>query len=237
MFAFHDRSGRVEVAFTDRHGRSGEPLNLALPGSASAEVAPPEAGLRAVAEELGLTGPVVGLRQVNGGEVVPVDASYDGTELVADGLVTHEPELTLLVRAADCVPVLFADVAAGVIGAAHAGRPGVVARVVPHTIAAMRDLGAREIRAWVGPHVCGHCYEVPSEMRDEVAAVVPETWAETSWGTPALDIGAGVRAQLFADGVAVTEVERCTIEDDALWSHRRQGAQAGRLGGLIRMVR
>lgn len=182
MFAFHDRSGRVEVAFTDRHGRSGEPLNLALPGSAPAEVAPPEAGLRTVAEELGLTGPVVGLRQVHGGEVVPVDASYDGTELVADALVTHEPELTLLVRAADCVPVLFADAAAGVIGAAHAGRPGVVARVVPHTIAAMRDLGAREIRAWVGPHVCGHCYEVPAEMREEIAALVPETWAETSWG-------------------------------------------------------
>lgn len=237
MFAFHDRSGRVEVAFTDRHGRSGEPLNLALPGSAPAEVAPPAAGLRTVADELGLTGPVVGLRQVHGGEVIPVDTSYDGTELVADGLVTSEPELTLLVRAADCVPVLFADPSAGVVGAAHAGRPGVVARVVPHTIAAMRDLGAREIRAWVGPHVCGHCYEVPAEMRDEVAALVPETWAETSWGTPALDIGAGVRAQLAADGVAVTEVERCTIEDDALWSHRRQGAQAGRLGGLIRLLR
>lgn len=237
MFAFHDRSGRVEVAFTDRHGRSGEPLNLALPGSAPAEVAPPEAGLRTVADELGLTGPVVGLRQVHGGEVIPVDTSYDGTELVADGLVTRDPELTLLVRAADCVPVLFADATAGVVGAAHAGRPGVVARVVPHTIAAMRDLGAQEIQAWVGPHVCGHCYEVPAEMRDEVAALVPETWAETSWGTPALDIGAGVRAQLAADGVAVTEVERCTIEDEALWSHRRQGAQAGRLGGLIRLLR
>ncbi len=225
------------MAFTDRHGRSGEPLNLALPGSAPAEVAPPEAGLRAVAEELGLSGPVVGLRQVHGGDVVPVDASYDGSEIVADALVTAEPELTLLVRAADCVPLLLADTDAGVIGAAHAGRPGVVAGVVPHTVAAMRELGASEITAWVGPHVCGRCYEVPEEMRAEVAASVPETWAETSWGTPALDIGAGVRAQLAADGVAVTEVERCTIEDDALWSHRRQGAGAGRLGGLIRIVR
>ena len=72
----------------------------------------------------------------------------------------------------------------------------------------MRELGADEITAWIGPHVCGRCYEVPESMRAEVAAVVPESFAETSWGTPALDIGAGVRAQLARAGVTVVEVGR-----------------------------
>ena len=59
-------------------------------------------------------------------------------------LVTDRPDLVLLVRAADCVPVLLADPAAGVVGAAHAGRPGLAAGVVPRTVQAMRDLGARQ---------------------------------------------------------------------------------------------
>jgi YfiH family protein len=139
----------------------------------------------------------------------------------------------LLVRVADCVPVLLADVEAGVVAAVHAGRPGLVAGIVPHAVQAMRELGATLLRAWVGPHVCGACYEVPEEMRADVAAVVPESFAETSWGTPSLDVGAGVRAQLAAAGVHVTDASRCTIEDDDLFSYRRQGVHSGRLGGLV----
>ena len=104
--------------------------------------------------------------------------------------------MVLMVRAADCVPVLLADPVAGVIGAAHPGRPGLAAGVVPATVAAMRERGATDITAWIGPHVCGGCYEVPAEMRDEVGALVPAAVATTTWGTPALDLGAGVRAQL-----------------------------------------
>ena len=51
-----------------------------------------------------------------------------------DGIVTDQPDVVLLVRAADCVPVLLADPVAGVLGAAHAGRPGVAAGVVPATV-------------------------------------------------------------------------------------------------------
>ena len=131
------------------------------------------------------------------------------------------------------MPVLLADPEAGVVGAAHAGRPGLVAGVVPRTVEAMRERGATAIRAWVGPHVCGRCYEVPEQMRSDVAAVVPESFAETSWGTPAVDIGAGVVAQLTALGVASVDASRCTREDDDLYSYRRQGRESGRLGGLV----
>jgi copper oxidase (laccase) domain-containing protein len=71
-------------------------------------------------------------------------------------------------------------------------------------------------------------------MRAEVSAVVPEAHAETSWGTPALDIGAGVRAQLSRVGVEeVIEVAGCTLEDRGLHSYRRDGAAAGRFAGLV----
>lgn len=189
------------------------------------------AGLRAVAEATGATPHV--MRQVHGAAVHVVGNDEPAEPPQADGLVTARPGIALLVRAADCVPVLFADATAGVVGAAHAGRPGVAAGVVPAVVAAMRTLGAATITGWVGPHVCGRCYEVPEELRAEVAAVVPETWARTSWGTPALDLGAGVVAQLRADGCEVRRVPVCTREDPRWPSYRRDGVAAGRFAGVV----
>jgi YfiH family protein len=177
------------------------------------------------------------MRQVHGADVHAVDRTWlDARHAdlpVGDALVTDLPGVVLMVRVADCVPVLLADVDHGVVGAAHAGRPGLVAGIVPATVARMRELGADRIVAWLGPHVCGSCYEVPGEMRDEVAAVVPEAYAETSWATPAVDVGAGVVAQLEKLGVEVVDASRCTLETDDLYSYRREGAAAGRLGGLV----
>jgi hypothetical protein len=127
--------------------------------------------------------------------------------------------------------VLLADAEAGVIGAAHAGRPGLAAGVVPRTVEAMRELGASDITAWIGPHVCGGCYEVPAAMQAEVGAVEPASLATTSWGTPSLDLGAGVRAQLERAGATVVDVSRCTRESDDLYSYRRDGRDAGRFAG------
>jgi len=153
----------------------------------------------------------------------------------ADALVTTTPGLGLMVRIADCVPVLLADPGRGVVGAVHAGRAGVLLGVVGRAVERMRAEGAEDLVAWVGPHVCGECYEVPEQMRAEVAARVPQTYAVTRWGTPSLDLGAGVRAQLDELGVGVTEVGRCTLEDPRLHSHRRDGADAGRMAGLVWM--
>lgn len=185
---------------------------------------------------------VVTMRQVHGADVHTVDRAWlekswldvaDREPAVADALVTDLPGVLLVVRVADCVPVLLADPDRGLVGAAHAGRPGLVAGIVPATVARMRELGAERLVAWLGPHVCGRCYEVPDDMRADVSAVVPEAYAETSWGTPAVDVGAGVTAQLRADGVEVHDASRCTLEDPDLYSYRRQGTASGRLGGLV----
>jgi hypothetical protein len=221
----------VEVAFTD----------------ATLDVAEkPDTDLDRLAAELARLEAACGvavsrMHQVHGGDVEVVGPAAAGRPHGApappdvDALVTTQRGVALMTRAADCVPVLLADREAGVIGAAHSGRQGLVAGIVPATVSRMRALGAGEITAWVGPHICGRCYEVPEAMRDEVARDVPESAAETSWGTPALDLGAGVSAQLDALGVAHTSVDRCTREDAELWSYRRDGAAAGRLAGLVWM--
>ena len=241
MYSHRSSTGPVDLAFTDRYGGvSAAPfdsLNLALVGDDS-----PEArgeNHRLVLEDFGPGDELIDLRQVHGARVdvveQPLEPDAPDGRPDADGVVTAAAGLTLMVRAADCVPVLLADPAAHVIGAAHAGRAGLVAGIVPATIARMRDLGATELTAWVGPHICGRCYEVPDAMRTEVSAVEPAAASTTSWATPALDIGAGVRAQLDREGVRVVDVARCTLESPDLYSHRRDGARAGRLAGLVRM--
>ena len=234
---YHRRAslGPVDLAFTDRYGGASrapfDELNLALEGYD--DPATCAANLATVTGDFAPGGLVRDMRQVHGADVVRVGVDQKPRP-DADALVTTDPDVVLVVRVADCVPVLMADAEAGVVAAAHAGRPGMLAGVVPATVAAMHELGARDIHAWIGPHVCGGCYEVPEQMQADAIAQVPEARATTTWGTPALDIGAGVRAQLLTDGVAVTELGGCTREDTDLYSYRRDGRAAGRLAGLVR---
>jgi YfiH family protein len=166
--------------------------------------------------------------------VVVGTGGHGGRTPQADALVTASAGVTLMVRAADCVPVLLADAFGAVVGAAHCGRPGLVAGIVPATVVAMRETGAGRLTAWIGPHICGGCYEVPAQMRDEVAAVEPASRATTSWGTPSVDVGAGVRAQLERLDVEVVDLSSCTRESPDLFSYRRDGRASGRQAGLIR---
>lgn len=230
MFWFRDTvegDVRVDVAFTDS--------SLDLQGRRAGF----PAALGSVEEACGVR--FARLSQVHGDDVLEaVEPAPDPTSETprADGLVTATRRLGLMLRAADCVPVLLADGRHGVVAGAHAGRPGVVVDVVTRTVEALLARGAdlATTTAWVGPHVCGACYEVPGEMRDDVAAAVPETWSETSWGTPSVDIGAGVRAQLGRAGVtSVVEVGGCTREEPRLHSYRRDGAASGRMAGLVWM--
>ncbi|GAB3697689.1 polyphenol oxidase family protein [Mariniluteicoccus flavus] len=146
----------------------------------------------------------------------------------ADAVVTDQRRTAISVRVADCLPAVLVDEHAGVVGVAHAGRVGLAAGVLPATLDAMRSLGARTVRAWIGPHICGACYEVPEDMRAEIAAGLPGAHATTSWGTPALDLGEAAHRQLTALGCDVRRVDPCTREDLALHSHRRDGAGSGR---------
>ncbi|MEU6977206.1 MULTISPECIES: peptidoglycan editing factor PgeF [unclassified Streptomyces] len=234
----HDTSG-AHFAFTDRWGGVSavpyEELNLG--GAVGDDPAAVLANRGRAATGLGLDpARVVWMNQVHGADVAVVDGPW-GTDPVpsVDALVTDRPGLALAVLTADCVPVLLADPVAGVVAAAHAGRPGMVAGVVPAAVARMTELGARPERivARTGPAVCGRCYEVPEAMRAEVAAVEPAAHAETSWGTPAVDVTAGVLDQLARLGVTdVAASGVCTLESRDHYSYRRDRT-TGRLAGYV----
>lgn len=235
MFYWRGTFGLVDAAITDRSGGvsrdAHEGLNLG--GHVGDDPDAVHENRRRVAVGFGTRDDrLVFMEQCHGREVAIIEQPPQ-TPPAVDALVTASAELALVVMVADCTPVLLWDDDAGVVAAAHAGRPGLIAGVVPAVLSAMRDLGARSIEAVVGPSVCGRCYEVPEEMRSRAAAVAPES-ATVSWsGTPAIDVAAGVVAQLRAGGAGIRWVPGCAREDDRLFSHRRSGV-TGRFGGLIR---
>ncbi|SEN69210.1 peptidoglycan editing factor PgeF [Actinacidiphila rubida] len=231
--------GGAHFAFTDRWGGvSAVPYDsLNLGGAVGDDPAAVHANRARAAEALGRDPQrVVWMNQVHGRDVAVADGPWgDGPVPAVDALVTTRGDVTLAVLTADCVPVLLADPVAGVAAAAHAGRPGLVAGVVPAAVEAMTARGARpdRITALLGPSVCGKCYEVPAALREEVAAVVPEAFATTGWGTPAVDVGAGVRAQLAHAGVRVADAPSvCTLESPDHFSYRRESV-TGRLASYV----
>ncbi|MFD3520357.1 peptidoglycan editing factor PgeF [Streptomyces sp. NPDC058653] len=245
MIGQHDAlssAGGAHFAFTDRWGGvSAAPYEqLNLGGAVGDDPAAVRANRTTVAESLGLDAArVVWMNQVHGRDVAVVEGPWEsevpGAVPAVDAVVTTSPGLALAVLTADCVPVLLADPVAGVAAAAHAGRPGMVAGVVPAAVGAMVARGAEpsRITARTGPAVCGRCYEVPEAMRAQVARSVPESWAETSWGTPAVDVVAGVHAQLAALGVEDRHrSEICTLESADHFSYRRDRT-TGRLAGYV----
>ncbi len=173
--------------------------------------------------------------QVHGTDVVEAVGPWAGPAPQADAVVTNRPGLALAVMVADCVPVLLADPGRGVVGVAHAGRVGMAAGIVDATVAALRDLGARDLVAVVGPSICPRCYEVPADLRDEVSGRVPVTAARTRGGTPSLDLASGVMEQLSAHCTSVELAPGCTAEDPRLFSYRRDG-RTGRFAGLAWML-
>lgn len=229
----------VRALFTARPGggSAGQFATLNLSQSVGDDPAVVESNRRVVLRTIG-AGPaeLAWMRQVHGADVAwaePGRSVPEGPE--ADAIFTASAEVALAVTVADCAPVLLADPRARLVGAAHAGRPGLAAGVVPALLAAMVAAGAdpARVRAVVGPSICGRCYEVPASMRDEVAAVVPASACVTRKGTPGLDLRAGLHAQLTAAGVsAIADDLRCTAESAELYSYRRDGA-TGRFAGLI----
>jgi polyphenol oxidase len=242
LFLFTGRGGGVSAAPYD---------TLNLGGAVGDDPAAVAENRRLTARACGLAdGRLAWMRQVHGVAVRYADggsaehhaAGHRGEADLAeqplpeaDASFTDVPGLGLGVLVADCAPVLLADPEARIVGAAHAGREGMAAGVVTELLSAMSAAGADPARmhAVIGPHICGGCYEVPGEMRARIAGKVPESGCVTRKGTPGVDVGAGVEAQLARAGVAaVTRHPRCTAETPSLYSYRRDG-RTGRLAGLV----
>lgn len=183
------------------------------------------------ADRLGLpSSALVTLRQVHSADVLVVDEPLaEDVRPQADGLVTRREGLALGILTADCAPVLLADPAAGVIGAAHAGWRGAKAGVLSRTLAEMVALGARRDRtvAVVGPCIAQTSYEVGPEFRD---AFIADDEATGPLFAPAertghfrFDLAAFVLRQLAALGIgaaAAMAADTCA-DEERFFSYRR----------------
>ena len=143
----------------------------------------------------------------------------------ADGVVIDAREWrggpALAVQTADCLPVVLSAADGRVVAAVHAGRRGLLGGILGEAVAALRARTDGPIEALIGPAICGSCYEVPEQMASESESSMPGIRTRTSWGTPSLDLPAAAAASLSALGVRVVTDPRCTLEDQALFSYRR----------------
>jgi YfiH family protein len=218
-----------------------------------------------VASTMGVDrGRVVTVRQVHGRGVVVVrrgaapsgslDADQDGL-LEADVLVSDDPERAVLVRVADCAPVLIADRRTGSVAAAHAGWRGTAVGASVAAVEALgREWGSRpeDLVVAIGPAIGPCCYEVGTEVVDAFAVAghprhLIDRWFQARPPGPSctappplrLDISGANRDQLALAGVPEAHVHvvgLCTAMSlDLLTSYRAEKHAAGRLAGVIRV--
>jgi YfiH family protein len=183
----------------------------------------------AVAANRALLGNTQFMNQVHGNDVVVIDQVLEH-EPTCDALITTTAGVSLAVMVADCIPLLL--ISEKVVAAVHVGRAGLVNNVAIKTLEQMRALGAIDIHAILGPSICGRCYEVPLQMQQEVVATHPASLSTTSKGTPALDLPAGLIAELIAQDLTFEASPICTQEDPLYYSHRRDNP-TGRFAGVV----
>lgn len=166
--------------------------------------------------------------QVHSPDVWTVDRSFDGSRPKADAVVSATPGIVLGVLTADCGPVLLADPAAGVIGAAHAGWSGALSGVMENTIDRMVELGAERerITAGLGPSISAANYEVGPEFVARFIAHDPMNKDHFSpsekAGHSLFDLQSYILKRLAGAGICAQVTGHCTYaEEEKFFSYRR----------------
>ncbi len=180
------------------------------------------------------------LEQVHGDRIAQLHDGAGPLEpaATADAAFTTEPRLLLGIRTADCVPVLVAG--PGVVGVAHSGWRGTAAGIAAGLIARITEATGCEpgaLTAAIGPCIGGSAYPVGPEVVDALRAIGladRDFLHQDGPGALCVDLSRAVAAQLRATGIGALErIERCTVTDPELYSHRRDGPQTGRQAGVI----
>ncbi|MHB2000743.1 MAG: polyphenol oxidase family protein [Solirubrobacteraceae bacterium] len=171
--------------------------------------------------------------QVHGTRVTRVERRTGGggqpLREPADGHATALSGVGTTVLAADCVPVVLAG--DGAVASVHAGWRGLADGVLEEGVEALRELIAREspLLGAIGPCAGACCYEVGGEVLSRFATELGLNGPARPERRERIDLRALVRGRLIAAGVeAVTDLDLCTICDERLFSHRREGSAAGR---------
>lgn len=187
----------------------------------------------------GASVPLAQVDQVHGTAVIEVGSTIADadTQVQADGMWSDSPDVVLAVKAADCAPIWFADVASPRFALVHAGWRGVAGGIIASTLDSLRAQGTdvMALTVAVGPHLQSCCFEVGPEVASRFShfegAVLPATGlklARQRSDSMALDLSAAIRASLTVAGVrdeqifTATACTRC--HDDLFHSYRRNGS-------------
>jgi YfiH family protein len=231
----------VRAFATTRNGgvSTGDCASLDLGGASMTSVESDRAA--AIAEnrrrvQAFLPAPPVWLAQVHGATVANIEAAPAPQPPRADAAVTRCTGVVLAVRIADCMPVLFADRDACVIGAAHAGWRGLAAGVLESTVDAMQIPPAR-IVAWLGPAIGRAAFEVGADVHE--AFTRSDTCARRAFVAAApgkwrADLEALARLRLERAGVrAIHGGGMCTLSDPGRFFSFRRDGTSGRMAAFV----
>lgn len=219
-------------AFFTREGGVSDGIYAGLNGGIGSNDDPAKVAenRRRMAEALGVAPErFLTVYQVHSPDVAVAEAPWDqASRPKADAIVTRTPGLAIGVTTADCGPILFADPAAQVIGAAHAGWKGALTGVLESTLDEMERLGAQRSRvvAAIGPLIRQPSYEVGDEFVARFTAANPAyaaffTEAERP-GHAMFDLGGFIRMRLEAAGVGmIDDLGIDTYPDERFFSYRR----------------
>ena len=181
--------------------------------------------------------------QVHGTHVICTNAprALDAPHQPADSILTSNPDVTLFMRFADCVPLFFWDPVQNVIGIAHAGWKGTVNHIGKVTVLSMHEnhgSKAEDIVVGIGPSIGPDHYEIGSDLADRVKREFPEVWKDlltSHSGRLYLDLWKANQYDLEKCSVSVIESAGiCTAcHTDEFFSHRIENGKTGRFGALL----
>ncbi len=247
-YTFDSLAGQplTQAAFTRQGGASrGDFASLNVGSTLGDELADVQANMQAVFEAVDRPrGSIFDSWLVHGDRVLVADAPR-APEVQrpeqADIILTDKPEVSLFMRYADCVPLLFYDPRQHAIALAHAGWKGTVLKVGAKAVAAMAaTYGSRpgDLIAGIGPSISAEHYEIGPEVADEVRAAFGAQAEDLLPGfgdSTHFDLWAANRVTLEHAGVGRVEIAgQCTYAHNEDWfSHRASGGRTGRFGVLL----
>jgi YfiH family protein len=228
------RAGGTSLApFDDGAGQGG--LNLGMnSGDAIEQIQQNRSCLRAY-----LPAEPVWLRQVHGTDVINAASVDQTTSPVADASFTTTPGVVCAVLTADCLPVLLCDLSGEVVAAAHAGWRGLAAGILQNTVAAMRDAGATDVSAWLGPAIGPDQFEVGADVfaafvgrdRTTIDAFKPVVGVDDKYFA---DLNRLARIILGKSGVTrIVDNNLCTVSMPKRFFSYRRDCKTGRMASLI----
>jgi hypothetical protein len=240
-----DDAGVAHAIFTRQGGVSSQPWDsLNLGGTVGDDPARVGKNRQLVLEAFGRSSETIfDVWQVHSKDVIIAKAPRDlqAPHQRADAILTQNPDVTVLMRFADCVPILLSDPVHRAVGLVHSGWPGTVKRVTQAAVDAMHHTfgtQASDLLAAIGPSIGAHHYQIGPDVESQVRAAFgsdADALLVPVNGSVHFDLWAGNRLILEECGVRKIETAglctACHLED--WYSHRGEHGHTGRFGVLI----